>query len=337
MASGLAFYLGALLPSPLDEYRYYAALGAFTVVGLLVVDSVKESLRVLGAVSIGVGTAVVLQALSWTNPLTVAVAVLVSVVLGALPVLGEQRSWAPLAALFVLATGGPDPEPIALGYLVQVPLGAAVGILVNLVLLAPLRSHDLQDLVSRVRELLVRQMRQYADLLEEELDGPPEDGAVERRSLAVSENIQELERARVQLLTLVSDGRQALRANPRARLRAAREALAQERAAAIGRCASALGAAAVVLHQTDPATGERGRQVRRDTVELLRRSAEALDGQEPDDPGQRDRTRESVDRVLDQVHSADPRRGADHVLLGALALSVWWCVEVFDHGVAEDP
>ena len=62
IACGLAFYVGALLPPPIDEYKYYAALGAFTVVGLVLADSVKESLQVFGAVTVGVAVAVLVQA-----------------------------------------------------------------------------------------------------------------------------------------------------------------------------------------------------------------------------------------------------------------------------------
>lgn len=120
-AAGLAFWVGSLVPAPLDEYKYYASLSAYTVIGLIVVDSLKESLRVLGAVGIGVAIAVVIQMISWTNAVSVGVAVLICVILAALPVLGEQRSWAPLAALFVLATGGAEPSPMALGYLTQIP------------------------------------------------------------------------------------------------------------------------------------------------------------------------------------------------------------------------
>lgn len=335
-ASGLAFFLGSLLPPPLEDYKYYAALGAFTVVGLIVVDSVKESLRVLAAVSIGVAVAVAVQAVAWTNPLSVASAVLLCVLLGALPVLGEQRSWAPLAALFVLATGRPQPQPMALGYLVQVPLGAAIGIIVNFVLLAPLGAQDLDQAVTRVRQLIAGHMRAYADILEDQLDGPLHEDAVQRRTATVAANLRELEGAQFRLLTAIDQGQRAQRGNPRARAWAEHEATARERAEAISRCAAALGAVAVMLNQADPAGGERGRALRRDASEALRGSASAFD-----DPGaiQRDpdlvhRTRESLDRMIGQVHSFDRDDGLDHVLFGALALSVRQCLEIFAHEVA---
>src|SRR5699024_9650691 len=114
----------------------------------------KESLRVLGAVGVGVGTAVAVQMISWTNAFSVAAAIMVCVVVSALPLLGEQRSWAPLAALFVLATGGAHPTPMALAYIIQIPVGAAIGITINLVLLAPLGDRDLRQSTTRVRLLI---------------------------------------------------------------------------------------------------------------------------------------------------------------------------------------
>lgn len=337
VATGIAYYLGSLLPSPLDEYKYYAALGAFTVVGLFVVDSTKESLRVLAAVSLGVAVAVAAQALAWTNPLTVALVVLSAALLGGIPGLGQQRDWAPLAALFVLATGGPDPGPMALGYVTQVPLGAAVGIVVNILLLAPLGSFDLEDWVRQMREILGRQMRRYAELLEDQLDDPRDPEAVEARSAAFRENIQELQLAQAHLLRLMSDGQRAQRGNPRARLSANREALALERAEAISRCTSALGAAAVILDQAEPADGDGGRRLRRDGVELLRQSADVLDSAQPRQRSQEmlQRTRESLDRMLQRVHAVGLEEGLDHVLFGALAVSVWRCLETFERQVAD--
>ena len=336
VATGIAYYLGSLLPPPLDGFKYYAALGAFTVVGLFVVDSAKESLRVLGAVSIGVAVAVAAQTLAWTNPLTVAAVVLAAVLLGGLPGLGQQRDWAPLAAIFILATGGPDPGPMALGYVTQVPLGAAVGILVNILLLPPLGSVDLEDWVAQTREILARQLRQYAELLEDQLDEPQNPEGMEARSAALSENIQELQQAQAHLLTLMSDGKRAQRANPRARLSANREALALQRAEAIGRCTAAVAAAAVILDQTEPAEGERGRRLRRDGVELLRASAEVFDSSQPSRSQEMvQRTRESLDRMLQQVRAVGLDEGLDQVLFGALAVSVWRCLETFERQVAD--
>lgn len=64
---------------------------------------------------------------------------------------------------------------------------AAVGILVNLVLLAPLGTHDLEDVVVSVRELLVRQLRQYAAPADADLRRPAgATGQSARGALALS-------------------------------------------------------------------------------------------------------------------------------------------------------
>ena len=335
-AAGIAFFLGSLLPPPLEQYKYYAALGAFTVVGLILVDSVTESLRVFGAVFIGVAVAVVIQLASWTNPLSVAIAVLVCVLLGALPVLGEQRTWAPLAALFVLATGGPEPEPMALGYLVQVPLGAVVGVVVNLVLFAPLGAGDLDQSSRRVRELMVRHMNSYADILEEQLEGAIDDEAAAQRTATVTANLQEMHRAQFGLLTAIADGHRSRRGNPRARSWVDQETVAEEKAEAISRCAAALSAVAVLVKQADRAEGDDGKTVRRDAIEVLRRAAEVFDDPERlrQDEQLVQGTRESLDRMIHQVRSVDRDEGFDHVLFGALALAIRQCLEAFAQEVA---
>ncbi len=334
VACALAFYLGSLLPAPVDEYKYYAALGAFTVVGLVVVDSFKESLRVFAAVVIGVGVALVVQAVSWTNFLTVGVAVLVCSLLMALPVLGDQRTWAPLAALFVLAAGGPDPEPMVLGYLLQLPLGAVVGVVVNLLFLPPLGSTELHAATMRVHRLMVDQMRSYADLLDR-VDGPEPPGPDEREDL-VRTNEEQLEAARTSLRQAIERASRALRANPRARSRGESERDALDRAQATERCAAALLAVGVVIAQSVPESGEAQRRMRRSAVEVLRQAADIFEdpGHLRSDPELIDRARQAVDHTLRQARSPEASEDPDGLLFGALALTVRDSLEVFTSQVA---
>lgn len=337
VATGFAFFLGSLLPAPVEEYAYYAALGAFTVVGLIVVDSVKESLRVFGAVSIGVGTAVLVQGLAWTNPLFVGIAVGTCVLLGAMPVLGTQRNWAPLAALFVLATGGAHPEPMAVGYLVQVPLGAIVGIVVNLVLLAPLGVRDLDQSAWQVRQLISQHLGDYADILDEQVAGSVEDKMVARRATLVAANLKDLERAQAGLLAAIADEHRARRGNPRARRRSMVATPAAGRAEALSRCAGALGSVATMLQQAQAPVTVSGRAMRREASGALRRAATVFE-----DPGAvradgdlMRQIRKGLDRMIQQVHDLQDEDGLDHILLGALALSVRQCLEIFARDIAE--
>ena len=336
IACGVAFWLGSLLPDPLEQYKYYAALGAFTVVGLVVLDSVKESLQVLGAVAVGVTVAVLVQALSWTNPITVAVTVAAGVLLGATRLFGVQRTWAPLAGLFVLATGGPDPEPMALGYVAQVPLGALVGIVVNALVLAPLGDDDLESASRTVLQRLSQHMGTYARILRGQVEDGEDPDAAARRSEVVHDAVVELEETQSRLRTAIAQARRARTGNPRVRLRPGQHQDELDRAEATSRCAATLLAVGVVLEQSTPATDEDG-------LDLRRRSATALEqaGSVIADP-EAARTKaeplaealESVQLMLEKARSMSPRDGLDHVLFGALALATRDCLDTFARHVA---
>lgn len=337
LASGLAFWLGSLLPEPVDQYKYYAALGAFTVVGMAVADSVKESLQVFGAVAVGVVIAVVVQALTFANPVTVAVTMAAGVLLGASRLFGVQRTWAPLAALFVLATGGPDPEPMALGYVIQVPLGALIGILVNAIFFPPLGDEDLEPAAEKVQRLLAEQMHSYAEVLEDQATTGNDTEAADRRAGLVHDNIVRLEEGQAQLRSALVDARRALRGNPRVRLNPEAPLLELDRAEATSRCAATLLAVGVVLGQSAPALSDEGVVMRRRAAVALEQAAEVFE--DPDaareHPSLITRTDEHIDSMLEQALAMSGSEGLDNVLFGALALAIQDCVRVFTRDVAE--
>lgn len=336
LASGTAFYLGSLLPGPVDDYKYYAALGAFTVVGLVVVDSLTESLRVFAAVVLGVAAALVVQSVSWTNFLTVGAAVLVCSLLMALPFLGDQRTWAPLAALFVLATGGQDPQPMALGYLVQLPLGAVVGVVVNLLVLPPLARADLQRDAERVHHLMSAHMHGYAELLAR-VDGDAPPGREERLAL-VRSNVRELVEAQDRLRTAIGTSTRARRGNPRTWRHGFRSHAHLDRAEATTRCAATLLAVSVAVGQAEPGDGDHAAALRGDVVELLRRAGDLFDDPQAlrSDPALLDATTECVERVLQRAGTADADGGPDDLLFGALALAVRDTLRIFAGQVVGD-
>lgn len=337
LASGLAFWLGSLLPEPVDQYKYYAALGAFTVVGLAVADSVKESLQVFGAVAVGVTVALVVQALSFANPVTVAVTIAAGVLLGASRFFGVQRTWAPLAGLFVLATGGPDPEPMAVGYVVQVPLGALIGILVNALFFPPLGDDDLEPAAAEVQRLLADQMHSYAELLKDQATTGDDTEAADRRAGVVHDNIVQLEEGQARLRTALVEARRAMKANPRVRLNPQAHQHELDRAEATSRCAATLLAVGVVLGQSAPALSDEGVVMRRRSAVALEQAAEVFTDPEEarEQPELLLRVQESIDSMLQQARSMREREGLDNVLFGALALAIQDCVSVFTSEVAE--
>lgn len=336
VACGVAFWLGSLLPDPLEQYKYYAALGAFTVVGLMVLDSVKESLQVLGAVAVGVAVAVLVQTLSWTNPVTVAVTVAVGVLLGASRIFGVQRTWAPLAGLFVLATGGPDPAPMALGYVVQVPLGALVGIVVNAVVLAPLGDDDLDSASRAVLRTLSQQMSTYADVLRAQMRDGDDPEAAARRGELVHDAVVELEETQSRLRTAIAQATRAQRANPRVRLHPDRHRAELDRAEATSRCAATLLAVGVVLEQSSPTTVDDGMTLRRLSATALERAAGVIADPEAarTKPQRLAESLQSVEQMRERARSMSPRDGLYHILFGALALATRDCLHTFARHVA---
>ena len=334
LACGLAFWLGSLLPAPVDEYTYYAALGAFTVVGLVVVDSVKESLQVLGAVAVGVAVALVVQNVAWTNAVTVAVTMSVAYLLGAARFFGVQRTWAPLAGLFVLASGGPDPQPIALGYLVQLPMGALVGLLVNVLLFPPLGDDDLEPATDRALRVLAGQMDSYADLLREQREEPD---ATDRREDMVHGNVVELEDAQSRLRSAITHARRAARGNPRIRRHARRRAAALDRAQAVGRCSAALMSVGVVLGQSAAPADEHSTTTRRHAETALRGAAEVFadPARVREQPDLLRDTEEAITQLLRHVRSGAADDVLDDTIFGSLGVTVRDCLQTFARHVAE--
>lgn len=339
VACGLAYYLGSLLPSPIDEYKYYAALGAFTVVGLAVADSIKETFQVTGAVGVGVAVAIAAQSISWANSVTVAVTIALCFLLGSIRVFGLHGTWAPLAGLFVLAAGGANPEPMALGYLVQLPLGAIVGALVNALLFAPLGEDEIEPAADETLTLLSRQMANYADLLEDQRRNRDDPDAADRRGDEMHANVVALEDVQTRLRSAIIDARRAEKGNPRARLHTERREAILDRAEAVNRCSATLMAVGVVMAQSSAPEDRAGISARLHAVRAMRRaSAIFADPEkaqcEPEIFGE---TKHELEEMLACTREATGD-GLDDVLLGALAVTINDCLETFARHVAEvDP
>jgi hypothetical protein len=151
IAAGLAWPIAHLLPGSVDEYSYYAPLGALISMMPTLMGSLRASLQTAAGLGIGI-------ALSWLivlSPLhgtvTVPMVVGIGVLLGGLRGLGAGRDYVPIAALFVLVVGGTQAEDYSVGYLVQMAIGMAIGIIVNLVIVPPLRFKDSAQQIEALR------------------------------------------------------------------------------------------------------------------------------------------------------------------------------------------
>ena len=146
LAAGLAFPVAPLMPGAAAQYPYYAPLGALVAMYENVSGSMRQGVQTLVGLALGIGLAFLLVSFSDPSPVTVAVVMGLGVLLAGLPRLGAGRDWIPTAALLVLLVGGSNPDDFSFGYLVQMGVGVAVGIAVNLLVFppAPLQSRGPQ-------------------------------------------------------------------------------------------------------------------------------------------------------------------------------------------------
>ncbi len=324
IAAALAYWLGAQLPKQIGDYAYYASLGALSVMLPAVTDSVREGMRALAAISAGVALAVFMQWVSWTNWLTVGLVIgLATAIGGVVGSFGTQRSWVATAGLFVLTAAGPDPTLFVTGYLTQLPLGAAVGIAVNFLLFAPLPFHDVRMSVREMRGLLIAQLRNMAELLDQD-ELPDQDAWQETR--------HDLQPARERLRAATGQAHRAQEANPRAsRRRAAFETLTR-RSEALERCSTLLDVVGDVMvdnqHAQSWALGE---SLRHQTAETLNDLADVLEHVDvDDDDGDRiGRAEASIDDLLESVHASEYADLQSRYIAGSVALAARRCLDNF--------
>lgn len=162
LAATLAWVVATRLPDPLGDYAYYAPLGAVVVIYPTVAGTVRESLQAVTAISLGAGLAVATDAVLGPGALAVAVVVTVGVLVGGLPWLGAQRSYVPIAGMFVLVLGQGVEVDYGASYALLFLLGAAIAVLAN-VLLPQLLVTPVDVALDRLRTELVRHLDHLAD------------------------------------------------------------------------------------------------------------------------------------------------------------------------------
>lgn len=335
LAAGCAFWLGSFLPGQLDEYRYYAALGAYSVIYPAVSDSLREAARAMAAVLLGVAIAMVVQLAAWTNPLTVAVTVGVAVWLGAVRWLRDQAAWVPVVALFVLAVGGARPEGYAAGYVTQLMLGALVGLTVNFVVFPPLPVHELESSILALRRRLVQQLRSLAVQLME-ASGTPESGAPQPdageagAAEEAGDVLTGMVPARERVRRAMDEARRARRGNPRASRSTKVHRAFFQLGEALQRCSVDVESVARVMQ--DPGGGvARDQQLRHETVTLLNGLADLLELPVTDVPadGQVEAVSRQITRILELVDSPALRGDEARYVVGSVAISARGCLQAF--------
>ena len=167
-AAALAWYLAPLVPFAQSEYSYYAPLGVLVSMYPTVARSASSGAQAVIGLALGIGLGLGSLAVVGTGlPRIVAVAlvILIGVLLAGVRALGVGRDWVAIAGLFVLLLGGADPDGYSVSYLVTMAFGVVVGVVVNLVVVPPLRVKKADDRLSRLRDALGEVLRAMSSSL----------------------------------------------------------------------------------------------------------------------------------------------------------------------------
>lgn len=136
---------------------FLAPYTALFMIGVTVRASGSAAVRQVGVVTIGVALAAAAAFVLPTVP-AVAVTVAVGTVIGRWRIFSPDGMWIAITALLVLLYGTATDESMVLYRIVDVALGAAVGIAVNAIVLPP-------EFLSEARDLIVARSKGQADLL----------------------------------------------------------------------------------------------------------------------------------------------------------------------------
>src|SRR5919112_113289 len=117
------------MPGTIDEYPYYAPLGALSAMYPTVMGSVRTGLQTVAGLALGILLAAGVLLVGPPNLVTIGLAVGIGTLLAGVRRLGAGAEYVPMAALFVLIVGGPDAEDYSVGYLGQMAVGVAIGLL----------------------------------------------------------------------------------------------------------------------------------------------------------------------------------------------------------------
>jgi uncharacterized membrane protein YgaE (UPF0421/DUF939 family) len=209
IAVGLAWVLAHLVPGVADEYPYYAPLGALISVSPTLMSSVKRGAQTLAALAIGILLAGAIIVFWEPNVFTISLVVGIGVLIAGSRWLTAGGEYVAVAALFVLIIGGQNADDYSIGYLVQMCVGIAVGLAVNLVILPPLNFSGAALRLAEFRSLLSTHLRDIGKALVE--TWPPEHEDWAGRSGTLTDTADRVREA-------VGQADESRKLNPRAKI-----------------------------------------------------------------------------------------------------------------------
>jgi uncharacterized membrane protein YccC len=187
---------------------YFAPLAALLGVYPTVVGSLREGIRYVAGFLLGAALAIPVGMLLGPGTAGVAVIVVAGVLVSSWRRLGDQNAQVTFTALFGLLLGGHQPLPYITHRMVDVGIGVATGLAVNILVFPPLQLRPAEHAVRQWGDDIARALEDLGDAAASPDSGiqfwPRHD-----RQLTVS-----AERARV----AARNARDSLRWNPRARV-----------------------------------------------------------------------------------------------------------------------
>ena len=209
LAVGIAWLVAPFVPGVADDYPYYAPLGALISMTPTLMGSVRVGLQTLVGLAVGIVLAGAVILFASPNVVTIALVVGIGVLVSGLRWLRESGGYAPVAALFVLIVGGGDAESYSVGYIVQMGVGIAVGLVVNFTIFPPLRVNAAVSGIRDFRTLLATHLDEMAEALVD--TWPPKNEDWAQRSDTLRETADAVRDA-------LRDAEETGKGNPRARL-----------------------------------------------------------------------------------------------------------------------
>ncbi len=207
LAVGIAWIVGHWMPGSTDQYPYYAPLGALISMYPTLMGSARTAAQTLLGLAAGAGLAALVIVTFGPNVWTVPIAVGIGVLVSGTGWFGAGQEYVPIAALFVLIIGGPQADDYSVGYIAQMGVGLAIGLIVNFAIApAPLTAHAAAR-IDAFQAQLADHLRQIADAVAE--PWPPEHDSWARDAGELDETARDVRLA-------LSEADDSRRGNPRA-------------------------------------------------------------------------------------------------------------------------
>lgn len=209
LAVGIAWAIAPHMPGVTDQYPYYAPLGALVSMYPTLMGSAKSGVQTLLGLAMGIALAVLVIVTVGPTWWSIPVIVGLGVVLSGTGWFGAGREYVPMAALFVLIIGGQDADAYSLGYLVQMGVGVAVGLAVNVLIAPRLSSAAAGSKIDALQAQLAEHLREIGEAVRDPRD---------LEHSAWARNITALERTVGDVRLALAEGDESRKGNPRALL-----------------------------------------------------------------------------------------------------------------------